>query len=377
MAAQDGLFVPVDGGGVGTQPEGARLALGGLLHPLAANPRPGVLYGPGTPGRVTGSSATAPWAYTVAAAVFALRRSGAGVYLVGNDGATAVPTDPSPATGSRWDLVWVRQRDFGAGDPDSRAVFGVTSGVAAATPVKPTGSVPAGALVLVEALVPAAATSTLGATITTVSAWTALRGAPVPVRSESERSALTLYAGLTVWRIDLAVLQTYDGSSWQEPATAASLAASTSPVAAKRFRPSGSNQNNLTGSFTLNTFTSAAFTYPVTMTSGSVSRMTFPVKGVYRIHGRVLFQANLSGRRLVALRKNAAGSVSGGELLVQNEADTPLTNNRTFSIEIDLTEEFLAGDYVEMSSFQDSGTTLDMLGGREATFLTAVLHTRT
>ncbi len=219
MAAKDSLFVVGAAGAGQTSPTEARLALGGLVTPGSGGVavRAGTFYGPGNPGVVTG---TGSMAYSVAAGQFVVQRSAAtlGPYLGANDGATTVATGAAPGTvgQSRWDLIWYRQPDAEQGDANSVAVFGVTQGTASGSPSKPYGSVPDGALVLAEALVPQGVTQTSsGVTITQVAPWTVAAGATVPVRSQAERDAMTAYAGLAVYRIDTGRTEQYDGSTWR------------------------------------------------------------------------------------------------------------------------------------------------------------------
>jgi len=189
MAGRRGLFVRKDAT-AGTGPQDARLALAGLLTP--AGPLgvvPGVLSGCA----VTGTSG---WAYEVGAGHYVTTRGASdGAVLAAVDGPTATDAGAvgvAPASGSRWDLIWVRQRDVDAGDSDSKSVVGVTSGTSGGSPSKPYGSVPAGALVLAEAQVASGATQTSHAnvTITNVAPWVAARGGIIPVPNVAARQAL-------------------------------------------------------------------------------------------------------------------------------------------------------------------------------------------
>lgn len=218
MAAKDPLFVVGAAGAGQTSPTEARLALGGLVAPGSGGVavRAGVFRGPGNPGLVTG---TGSMAYSVAAGQFAAQRSAAtlGAYLGANDGSTTVATTAAPGTvgQSRWDLIWIRFPDAEQGDANSAATFGVTQGTASGSPSKPTGSVPDGALILAEALVPQGTTQTSSLTITQVAPWTVAAGATVPVRSQTERDAITSYAGARAFRIDTGRTEEHDGSGWR------------------------------------------------------------------------------------------------------------------------------------------------------------------
>lgn len=194
MSVLRGLFVRKDSTR-GTSPVEARVALAGLLTQNGdLGVTPGVLSG----GAVTGKTA---WAYTVGAGHFVTSRSATdGAVLLATDGATDTPSvSAAPATGSRWDLIWIRHRDVENADPDSNAILGVTSGTSSGTPSKPYGSVPAGALVLAEAQVSAGAANTADAlvTITGVAPRVAARGGIIPVSSTTQRDLLTAAGSAT------------------------------------------------------------------------------------------------------------------------------------------------------------------------------------
>lgn len=168
----------------GAQPRDMRLALAALLAPAGLPPRvrPGVLDAASD----TLVKAGDGWAYRVGTAVLALSRTAYdGVHLLVNDGNVDVPCPAAPGTGSRIDVVWVAQPSTGEnGDTTSVPTFGVASGTAVSgTPAVPT--IPAGATSLAQVLVPSTATSAAATTITQTWQWTSLRGAPVPVLTET------------------------------------------------------------------------------------------------------------------------------------------------------------------------------------------------
>lgn len=241
MVARRGLWVASGSAGV-TQPQDARLASAGLLSAFGAGPldaAAGVIYGPGNPCRVTGSSSGPNMKYVVAAGVLATARgtSSDGLYLWANDGAVTIDSStPAPGSGTRWDLVYARAKNAndGFGDADSDTELGVTVGTAGSPPTKPYGSVPSGALVLAECSVGTSIANASLAGITQVSPWKVARGAPVPVRSQTERDALTQYDALTVSRLDTGKIEQSDGTSWVAfiPATVRHVARSTTLSAA-------------------------------------------------------------------------------------------------------------------------------------------------
>lgn len=150
---------------------------------------------------VTGRSTAPTWAYSVSGGHAVTTRGATdGANFPGLDGATDTPAvSAAPATGSRWDLIWIRQRDIENADTDSNAVLGVTSGSSSGTPSKPYGSVPAGALVLAEAQVSAGAANTADplVVITPVAPRVAARGGIIPVTSTADQTLLSPSASAT------------------------------------------------------------------------------------------------------------------------------------------------------------------------------------
>ena len=202
----------------GTSPIEVRKVLAALFA------RPGILPGGASP-LLTGN---ATWAYNVGIANFVTSRGASdGDQLYGNDGvaligATGVGSTVPIAPGAglqRIDIAWTRHpTNTENADTASEPLFGVASGTAVSSnPVAPV--IPAGALEIGRNTMTSAATSTLSAgnTITQSALYTALRGAPVPVRNLTERNALTLRDGLQVYRLDLHWVETYDGTAWVTP----------------------------------------------------------------------------------------------------------------------------------------------------------------
>jgi hypothetical protein len=174
MAARHPLFVANGTTGV-TPPKEARQALAGLLS------GPGIMSG--TQGNVTGSTSGPNMQYLVPAMTFATQRgtlSVDGLYLWVNDGVyTADSGAPAPASGSRYDVIYAlaRNANDGFGDANSDTIIAVQVGTASSTPSVP--AVPAGALALAQALIPAGAANAAaaGVTITQVAALTGARAA--------------------------------------------------------------------------------------------------------------------------------------------------------------------------------------------------------
>ncbi|UIW13273.1 minor tail protein [Arthrobacter phage Crewmate] len=215
MTANRGLFVR-NNGGVGTTPIEGRLALAGLVFENAPGiPRSGLL----DQKAATVVSGAANMSYNVAPITPVVHRAtGEGVYIFTLTGTTNVPTDAAPGTGSRWDLIYVKQNDLDKGDADNAAIVAVQKGTPGVSPTKPYADLPAGALVLAEAQVNAGASGTNGAGVTITQVWryTALRGAALPIRNKAERDEITGPAkGMAIVRLDCDDwLQEYNGTAW-------------------------------------------------------------------------------------------------------------------------------------------------------------------
>lgn len=136
------------------------------------------------------------------------RAADEGAYIMSGQGTTRTGNVPAaPGTGlSRWDLIYLKQNDLDKSDPDNNPVLGVAVGQAAASPTKPTASVPAGAVVVAEARIYAGTTATNQApnTITQVWRYTAMKGVPIPVRNKAERDEIpSPNINTRVMRLDL------------------------------------------------------------------------------------------------------------------------------------------------------------------------------
>ena len=138
-------------GADGTTPLALRLALAALL------PQSGILSGLG----VRGSSSLA---YSVAPGVAVCTRGAGDGSTIAPVAAGSTPAVAANGTGfPRIDAVWVAAHDRDQGDADNHVALGVTKGIAAASPARP--SVPTYATVLAYMRLPAGATTTAQATV--------------------------------------------------------------------------------------------------------------------------------------------------------------------------------------------------------------------
>lgn len=217
MVARDALWTP---GGV-VDAVDARLGMAALLATSGASSldvATGVVGGPGDPLRVIGTSDVGPMRVSVAAGHFVGSKAASnGPYIGCNDAPSLVDIAAAPASGSRYDRVWIRQRDAQAivsPDADTAAEVGVTTGVSGTSPTEP--SIPTGAVELALVQVNAGATATNGAgvTITDRRKWTGLRGGILVVPQQADLPA-------TGWDGEFAVtLDTFRVWVWRSGAWA-------------------------------------------------------------------------------------------------------------------------------------------------------------
>lgn len=220
MPGLDALAV---GGGV-TDPRDARHAVGGLLAlqgPTALDVRTGVMVGPGSTQLITGTTRTGPKMSVRLGEHVAVTSRGTanGAYLGPTlEAPLEVDVELAPASGSRIDVVYVKQRDTTSGVPTPDAtpgpLYGVLTGqVSTGTPAKPSLAAIVGAEELGTVQVSAGATSTNGSgvIITNTARPTVARGGISPILSSE--TAAGVYRGQyrdhpTNW------LERWSGSSW-------------------------------------------------------------------------------------------------------------------------------------------------------------------
>lgn len=212
MVDRTGLFVaPLPGATpAGTSPTDGRLVLGGL-------------FGTGA-GCISGGALTASatqMQIAVAAAVWRIPdpTNTAGVYLAPADPATFT-FSAGPASGSRIDVLWVRQNNYEAGDANSRVVYGVAAGTAASSPTAP--AVPAGAIAIGQLTVPAGAANAAACTLVTPYAGQAVAPPPLLVATTAQLPAsgahygqLAQVAATTIAGATFPATYRWNGASWK------------------------------------------------------------------------------------------------------------------------------------------------------------------
>jgi hypothetical protein len=137
-----------------------------------------------------------------------------GMYGWSSDANVTGSVTAADATYARKDIVYIQVNDSSAGDGSGATSAPVLylAGTASASPVAPT--LPARSFLVGTITVPQAGGGS--PTVVLNTARYAAAGAPLPVFSQAERDALSLYDGLIVQRRDLPgrPTETYDGTSW-------------------------------------------------------------------------------------------------------------------------------------------------------------------
>lgn len=122
-----------------------------------------------------------------------------------------------------------------------------------------------------------------------------------------------------------------------------------------------------TGTWTLMTFASEEYdTSSMHSTSSNTGRLTVGTGdgGLYHVTATVALDYNATAKSCgLMLRKNAAGSATGGTLITQSS--TLLSTNSFFisSTSLSTHVRLSAADYVEVFVWHDKGTNLSLKGG--------------
>ena len=188
-----------------------------LLRTTAGVPRSGLF----APAPATIIAATATMNVAVAAFSGVAVRDNGPVFLANDATANVLLTNP-PGSNSRLDVVYAVQHDASSyvttPDSDNLPVFGVSTGIASASPVRNPAGLPPGALELGTVLVPSTATNTgsAGVIITPTFQYTALNGTALWVRVATDLTPLTSYPIDTrAYCVADGITYRWNGSGWK------------------------------------------------------------------------------------------------------------------------------------------------------------------
>lgn len=157
----------------------------------------------------------ATMAVDVGAFIAAIDRNG--LVRVANDGTVSVSISAAPGSGSRWSVVYVKQRESGA--PMSDGADGPvidkvesTTSLSAARALLPVGALEFGT---VEVPAGASATNSVGVVITQTYLYTAPFGGKVFVRNSTELAAWSPVDGSEAFQIDTGVTYRRIAGAWK------------------------------------------------------------------------------------------------------------------------------------------------------------------
>jgi hypothetical protein len=157
-------------------------------------------------GLVVTQTTTASGSVVIAAGAGVIGSSvGAGVSEPVNPGAVTLDVFTANPVGG------LPRNDIIVWDSATR-LLAVVVGTPNATPTDPT--VANTKLALARLRHAASATTIPLAKIDDIRIFTGLRGTPIPVHTAAERNALAAYDGLTVYRLDTHIAETYNGTAW-------------------------------------------------------------------------------------------------------------------------------------------------------------------
>ena len=119
-------------------------------------------------------------------------------------------------------------------------------------------------------------------------------------------------------------------------------------------------QSTTSGAYLLVAFPTTSYNTDSMVTS--TSRITIQTPGRYAIASKLTFAANATGIRRIMIRKNAAGSSTGGTELYTETAQAITAAGIKTPVSIPAGPEFqlAAGDTIEVFAFQNSGAALTL-----------------
>ena len=297
-----------------------------------------------------------------------------GTYYVVNDAPVNLAVAASNPTNARNDLVILRVRDAAISGAFNDAALVVVTGVASGTPVDP--AVPNNSVILGRLVIPALAASVIAGYITDIrqmaietwpsQATTGLIGAQAGTRMAGATNGGAPTTG--TFAIGDMVVDRTKGRLWMCSAAGTPgtwLLMGNGPGC----HVSGTGQVMSTatwGAMALSIDVYNADAMHSTVTNNS--RVTIVVPGRYSFTAAVQWSASNAGYRGVGLRKNGAGATSPDIILSYivnlHAVDTPIHGGAA-------TYNLVAGDYVELCVFQNSGGNLGCGQAGDVPYLTA------
>jgi hypothetical protein len=142
------------------------------------------------------------------------------------------------------------------------------------------------------------------------------------------------------------------------------------------YRSAATSMANFTTTWSIITFEAEVYDIvqsgdtPMHDNATTPERTFIRTSGKYEISGAIEYAANATGIRSIMIRKNSAGSDTGGTLIATSTQGNAGASGPT-SVPLPVVEEaFTAGDYLEVFGRQNSGGSLALgVGNHGVTFL--------
>jgi hypothetical protein len=312
--------------------------------------------------------------------------SALGAYLLVSDANVDITFDAGEAAVPRTDRIIARVFDD-ANDGSGSTTGGIyylkgTSGGSAS-------ALPTNSVLLYEMVIPAGASSGGGgvnfANATDRRTYTVAQGGILPVKNNTDMSSIYLpYEGMTIYRTDIDVIYTYDGTTWRPrgQATASSfanLSTINNPYDGMLAVARDTDVAYIySGSSWLAVAASTSYERPLTILRKSVitnvdnngeiltwdiedvdthgyhstgSRITPSIPGWYRFTTQITFASNATGRRAAAIYYNGGSARYGSIIPGSSAGNIAVNSTRTIYADGD--------DYFEVFAYQNSGGALD------------------
>lgn len=307
-----------------------------IAHDATGAIRAGVYPIFGTGPILSGTSDSGPMTVDVAPFLAGLDRNG--LVRVYHEGTDQVEISAAPGSGSRWSVVYVKQRESGA--PMSDGADGPvldkvesTVSLSAAEALVPAGAEKVGYLE-----VPAGVTTTDagGVVIATTIPFTAPEGATVFVRNSVELEAWEPADGARAYQLDAGIPFTREGGEWVADQPTLKLARSTDL------------SSGVTSSYGAAVFQSAPSEWSIGWDLGTAGRITILRDGLYLFEGVAVLGSTASG--YARLRVN-------GSTYSPREFSAPNSSGAATVPFLDVVP-LTAGDYVELMVKSDGTYTL-------------------
>lgn len=317
MTATHGVGTYGDAAGTVTPLDHKMANLGQIVKTAANTIRAGLFWD----GSATVVSGKANMSYDVRAFTCVTSRGATlGAVRLSNDAVYNAVTTAAPGSNSRYDVVYIWQREYSIDGTNSNPVIGVVQGTAAASPTVPSLSAYPGAIELARILVPSGVTATnSGTTITQTAPFTASAGGVVVVRNTTERDAGSWVESQRIYLIDSDSEQFYTGAAWTDARGAivpTSVAGTGTTLSGSVVTATTATSISVNGCFTT-AFSLYEVTFDLTSSGAAVLGLTLRVAGTNAVTAYdQQYNATVNATNFPAQILNAASQALNAQAII-------------------------------------------------------------